>query len=158
MVAEAGHEPNPVYRAQDGSLHLNGGGLYDSNEVDISARAGNVLVSLMYGEATPLDQSFVVVPRAYVVTSINGRPLVVGSDGGSVVAVVKKVASGTAIASGTALHTGNFDLKGTINTNQALTLEATANITLAAGDAIGIDCTGTMTAARGCITLELRPA
>ena len=84
--------------------------------------------------------------------------LVVGSDGSAVTAVIKKAPSGTAIASGTALHTGSADLKGTINTNQALTLSATpADLVLAAGDAVGIDCTGTMTAARGVVTVTLEP-
>lgn len=118
--------------------------------------AGNsFLVSIMYGEATPLDQCFVVVPRAARLLSATCRPLVVGSDGGGVTAVLKKAGDGTAIASGTAL-TGSADLKGTINTTQNLSLSATtAALSLAAGEAIGIDTTGTMTAARGVFTVEL---
>lgn len=117
-----------------------------------------VPVNFVYGEDLPLDASFFVADRAYRVVAINVRPLVVGSDGGAVTAVAKKVASGTAIASGTALHTGTIDLKGTINTNQALTLSATdANRLLAAGDAVGLDVTGTTTAARGVISVALLP-
>lgn len=116
------------------------------------------LVNMLYGEATPLDASFFVADRAYRVVSIIARPLVVGSDGSAVTAVVKKVASGTAIASGTALHTGTIDLKGTINTNQSKTLSSTdADLLLAAGDAVGIDVTGTTTAARGVISVALIP-
>lgn len=111
-------------------------------------------VSLMYGEATPLDQSFFVAPVAIRVVAVNLRPLVVGSDGGSVVATVKKTASGTAIASGTDLLSATLDLKATINTNAAGSLTATAaDLDVAAGTAIGIDTTGTMTAARGVITV-----
>ncbi len=125
---------------------------------DLRTGAGLIQANLMYGEATPLDQSFFVACRAYRVKAIIGRPLVVGSDGGAVTAVVKKVASGTAIASGTALHSSTFDMKGTINTNQSLTLSTTAaDLEIAAGDAIGIDTTGTMTAARGVISVLLAP-
>lgn len=116
------------------------------------------LVNMVYGEATPLDASFFVAHRAYRVVSIIARPLVVGADGSAVTAAVKKVASGTAIASGTALHTGSIDLKGTINTNQVKTLSSTdADLLLAAGDAVGIDVTGTTTAARGVISVALIP-
>lgn len=110
--------------------------------------------NLMYGEATPLDQSFFVAPVAIRVIGINNRPLVVGSDGGAVTAVVKKAASGTAIDAGTALMSDSFNLKATINTNVAGTLSATStDLDIAAGTAIGVDTTGTMTAARGVITV-----
>lgn len=36
MTAEVGHAPSRHYGAQDGSLHLNGAAVYDSNENDIS--------------------------------------------------------------------------------------------------------------------------
>lgn len=117
-----------------------------------------VVVSFVYGEATPLDAAFFVASRAYRVNKIIGRPLVVGSDGGGVTAEIRKAPSGTASASGTILHSGTLDLKGTINTNQSLTLSATtADLDLAAGDALCIDTTGTMTAARGVICVELLP-
>lgn len=123
-----------------------------------SGLGGAVLVPFNYGEATPLDAAIVTVDRSYIVQSIIARPLVVGSDGGAVTAQIRKAPSGTAIASGTALHSGSIDLKGTINTNQTLTLAATAVITLAAGDSIGLDVTGTTTAARGIVSVLLLPA
>lgn len=120
--------------------------------------AGAVSVNFVYGEATPIDAAFFVANRAYQVQSIIVRPLVVGSDGGAVTSEIRKVPSGTATASGTVLHSGTADLKGTINTNQTLTLIATpATILLAAGDAIGLDTTGTMTAARGVVSVLLLP-
>ena len=81
------------------------------------------------------------------------------ADGGAVTALVKKAPSGTAPASGTSLHaSGSLDLKGTVNTDQAATLSATAaDLLLAAGDALCLDVTGTTTAARGCITVTLVP-
>lgn len=123
-----------------------------------SGASGTIPVSYVYGEATPLDNTFFVASRKYRVRSIIVRPLVVGSDAGAVTATVNKAPSGTAIASGTALHSSSADLKGTINTNQTLTLSGTASVLeIAAGDAIGMDCTGTMTAARGVVTVTLEP-
>lgn len=122
--------------------------------------AGVIPVSFVYGEATPLDAPFfVAVGRRYRVLGIIVRPLVVGSDGGAVTAEIRKAPSGTAIASGTLLHSGTADLKGAINTNQTLTLSATSSaLDIAIGDCIGIDTTGTMTAARGVITVLLAPS
>ena len=115
-------------------------------------------ISIMYGEATPLDQSFAVMRQACQFVGGHVRPLVVGSDGSAVTGLVKKAPSGTAIASGTAISSTTIDFKGTINTNQALAVTATAaDANLAAGDAVGIDTTGTMTAARGCATLWFVP-
>lgn len=117
-----------------------------------------MVVSFVYGEATPLDCAFFVAARAWRVHKITVRPLVVGSDGGGVTAEFRKAPSGTASASGTILHSGTADLKGTINTNQALTLSATAAaLSLAAGDALCMDTTGTTTAARGVVSIELIP-
>lgn len=111
-------------------------------------------VSWVYGEATQIDASFMVMPVAVRVIAVNLRPLVVGSDGGAVTATVKKAASGTAIASGVNLLSAELDLKGTINTNAAGALTATAaDLDVAAGTAIGVDYTGTLTAARGVITV-----
>lgn len=119
---------------------------------------GAVAVNFVYGEATALDAAFFVASRAYQVQSIIVRPLVVGSDGGAVTAQIRKVPSGTATASGTVLHASTADLKGTINTNQSLTLSATADdILLASGDALGIDTEGTTTAARGVVSVLLLP-
>ena len=77
----------------------------------------------------------------------------------SVTAVIKKAASGTAITSGTALHSSSYNLKGTADTIQSLTLSTTASdLQIAAGTAIGIDFTGTLTAATGVVTITLAPA
>lgn len=118
-----------------------------------------IIVSHRYGDATPIDSPFFVAPRAMRVTKIVGRSLVAGTDGGAVTAVVKKAPSATAVASGTALHTGTIDLKTAADANfAAIGLSATsAALNLAAGDCIGLDVTGTTTAAVGIITLELEP-
>jgi len=116
-------------------------------------------VSWQYGEGTQIDAPFWVAPIACRVVSIVNRPFVVGSDGGAVTMVVKKAASGTAIASGTALMSDTFNLKATIDTNVTGTLTATAaDLDLAAGTALGIDYTGTLTAARGTLTVAYIPS
>lgn len=116
-------------------------------------------VSWQYGEGTQIDAPFWVAPIACRVVSIVNRPFVVGSDGGAVTAVVKKAASGTAIGSGTLLMADTFDLKATINTNVTGTLTATvADLDIAAGTALGIDYTGTLTAARGTLTVAYIPS
>lgn len=116
-----------------------------------------VFVNLRYDPNTA-DQVDFIAPRAFRVDSIVGRVEVAGTDAGAVTAAVKKVASGTDIASGTALHSGTMNLKGTVDTNQTLTLSTTdSDLEIAAGDAIGLDITGVMTAARGVITVALLP-
>lgn len=120
--------------------------------------AGGISVNFIYGEATPIDAPFFIADRAYNVRSIIVRPVVAGTDVSAVTAQVKKAASGTAIASGTLLHSGTIDLKGTIDTNQVLTLAAQPAIAIASGNAIGLDVTGTTTAARGVVSMLLLPA
>jgi hypothetical protein len=72
---------------------------------------------------------------------------------------MKKASGTTAIASGTALHSGTYNLKGTADTVQNLTLSTTASVlAIAAGDRIGVDFAGTLTAAVGTITVTLIPA
>lgn len=108
--------------------------------------------------ATTVDCTLFTADRAYVVKAIRGRVDVAGT-GGACTATIRKVASGTAITSGTALHTGSFNLVGTVNTQQALTLSATASdLLLAAGDSIAYDLTGTATSAVGAISVILNPA
>lgn len=108
--------------------------------------------------SAPDDQYIAVIPRACRVKAISGRPYVLGSDGGGVTAVLRKVPSGSAIATGTVLHTGSYNLKGAADTTQALTLSVTpADLELAVGDALALDVTGVTTAARGTLTVFLAP-
>ncbi len=108
--------------------------------------------------ASSVDKVFFVATRAYRVKSIIARVEAAGTDAGAVTAAVKKAPSGTAIASGTALHSGTINLKGTAATNQTLTLSTTSSdLDIDAGDAIGIDFTGVLTAATGAVTVALAP-
>lgn len=123
--------------------------------IDTFIGAGGGETVTYYFGPTPIDTPFWVAPYACTVTSISFRP--VASAAGATL-VVKKAPSGTAVASGTALHSNNFTLDGTANTNQAGTLSATAAARdLAAGDALGIDVTGTTTNATGVVTVTVVP-
>jgi hypothetical protein len=105
------------------------------------------------------DAAAFVAGRAYRVVGATARVEVAGTDAGAVTAAVKRASSGTDIAAGTAIHTGTINLKGTVDTNQALTLSGTsADLDIAAGQAIGVDFTGVLTAARGVVTVALAPA
>ena len=133
----------------------------DRGDTELAGVDGNgfgfVLVNMTYTAAS-VDAVYFVADRAYRVKVITGRPTVAGTDGSAVTAVVKKAASATAITSGTALHSGTYDLKGTANTNQALTLSTTdTDLNIAAGDCIGVDFTGTLTSATGVVTVSLTP-
>lgn len=140
--------PNIVQNS-DGSMGLAG--------VD-GGTGGFVPVNIEYN-ASSVDKTSFVATRAYRVLGIAGAPTVAGTDAGAVTAAIKKASGTTAIASGTALHSSTFNMKGTINTVQTLTLSTTASdLEIAAGDRIGVDFTGVLTAATGTITVMLAPA
>lgn len=118
---------------------------------------GFVPVTINYTASTP-DCTFFVADRAYVVKAIRGRVDVAGT-GGACTAQIRKTPTATAPASGTVLHSGSYNLVGTANANQALTLSTTASdLLLAVGDALSYDLTGTATSAVGSITVHLAPA
>lgn len=133
----------------DGSMGIQG--------VDLDA-GGFITINIEYTHSS-VDKVCFVATRSYVVQGITGRPTVAGTDASAVTAVIKKAASATAITSGTALHSSTFNLKGTADTIQALTLSTTASdLAIAAGTAIGIDFTGVLTSATGVVTVTLAPA
>jgi hypothetical protein len=161
-AAPVGYAPGCRFLKTNGTTvatvsYVNVGTRASSNFVT-EGLTGAYSVSFVYGEATAIDAAFFVASRAFQVQSIIARPLVVGSDAGAVTAQIRKAPSGTAAASGTVLHSSTIDLKGTINTNQALTLSATASdILLASGDSLCFDVTGVLTAARGVVSVLLLP-
>jgi hypothetical protein len=106
--------------------------------------------------AASVDKRFFVAPVACTVQKVTLCVTAAGSDGGAVTAMIEKVPSGTAIGSGTDVLASALNLKSTANTNAAGTLHGTAgNLALAAGDALAVDFTGTLTAATGVITVVL---
>jgi hypothetical protein len=139
------------------NIQQNSDGSQDWDGADHSS-AGYIPVNIEYN-ASSVDKVSFVATRAYYVKSITGRPTVAGTDGSAVTAAIKKAASATAITAGTALHSGSFNLKGTADTVQNLTLSTTASdLLIPAGTCIGIDFTGTLTSATGVVTVMLAPA
>lgn len=132
----------------DGSMGLQGEDRDDG---------GFLSINIEYN-ASSIDKTCFVATRKYAVKAISGSPTVAGTDAGAVTAAIKKASGTTAIASGTAVHSSTMNLKGTINTVQNLTLSTTgSDLLIAAGDRIGVDFTGTMTAAVGVISVVLAP-
>ncbi|WP_017521949.1 hypothetical protein ACQCLI_18120 [Pseudomonas nitroreducens] len=137
-----------IKQGADGALGIEGSAGGDG---------GFVPVTLNY-LATTTDCTIFTADRPYTVKAIRGRVDVAGT-GGACTAVIRKVPSGTALTSGTALHTGSYNLVGTANAQQTLTLSTTASdLLLAAGDSIAYDLTGTATSAVGNISVLLNPA
>lgn len=107
--------------------------------------------------ASAVDQWVYVADHPVEVVKVQIVPNVAGTDAGAVTAAVKKASGTTAVASGTAVHSGTMDLKGTINTLAAATLSTTkSERELAANDRLGVDFTGTLTAAVGLIQIRLK--
>jgi hypothetical protein len=91
--------------------------------------------------------------RAYVLDAIVGRTFVAGTGGAATVSFYL-APSGTAPAAGTVLHSGTFNMVGTINTDQTLTLTTTA---IPAGSGVYAVYTGTATSAIGGVSVQGRP-
>ena len=107
--------------------------------------------------AALVTQKFYVAPRAGIVTDIRGATRVAGSGGACTISFYK-AASGVSIGSGTLLHVGSFNLVGTADTNQVLTLVANNDtLTLQAGDSLGYVLTGTATSAVGTVGVTIEP-
>lgn len=92
--------------------------------------------------------------RAIILDAIEGRTFVIGTGGAATVAFWM-APSGTAPTAGTALHSGTFNMVGTIHTDQALTLTTTR---VPAEYAVWAVFTGTATSAIGGISVLGRPA
>ena len=118
----------------------------------------DVVVPFNYDAAGNAVDTWVFVADAdYELAGVRIVPTVAGTDAGAVSADVVKASGTTAVGSGTTMLTSTLDLKGTANTLVTRTLTATlANRRLAAGERIGINFTGVLTAAVGLIQLNLK--
>lgn len=103
-----------------------------------------------------VTNTFFTATRRWKVVGIRGR-VTTSATVATPTFILYRAPSGTAIASGTTLHTGTFDLVGTPDTNQTLTLAAAANLEVAVGNSIGLALTGTATTAAGTVTVTLVP-
>ncbi len=102
------------------------------------------------------DEAFFIASRAMQVVSIRQVHSTAGTNGSAVSLQVVKDTGTDAPGAGTNLLTNNssagFNLKGTANTVQTGTLNATvANLKLAAGDRLSVDFAGTLTDAAGVV-------
>lgn len=97
--------------------------------------------------------TFFVAPQACKVTAISEVHSTLGTDAGTVTAVVTKDTGTQAPGAGTSLHqSGSFNLKGANNTVQNAVLSTTpATLILAAGDRLAVKLTGTPTAVAGAV-------
>jgi hypothetical protein len=137
--------------------YINIGSKTSANFVSVGLM-GAIYINYVFGETTPIDAPFFVADRRYLLQALTARILVAGTDPSAVTAQIRKAASGTAISAGTLLHSGTINLKGAVDTNQTLTLvTGTANLTISINNAIGLDVTGTTTAARGVVGVLLLP-
>ncbi|MBN9393442.1 MAG: hypothetical protein J0I20_35755 [Chloroflexi bacterium] len=156
----------PVGRVIAGTSSLFGSGydkLLEVNmfgvEAAVAKDAGRVVVTSELLAAS-VDKWVFIADKAYKVTAVNEIHSVVG---GSSAAVRPRKITDTSAPGASAganvkeLTTAAADLTATINTTQALTLSATAaDLTLAAGDKIGLDFSGTLTGLVGLIEIVLK--
>ena len=148
-----------IQRTADDISVVSGGTITLESGADIVGGGVGLTAVVFRWDSATVDMCSFVAPRKFKIVGIKSRVDVAGTDLGAVTAAVKKAPSGTGIASGTALHTGTVDLKGTANANQSLTLSVVAGaLDIAVGDAIGLDVTGVLTLASGCVTVLLAPA
>lgn len=107
--------------------------------------------------AALVTQKFYTNIRPSVVVDIRGTVRVAGSGGACTVSIFK-VPDGVAVASGTLLHTGSYNLVGTVDTQQVLTLATDITVlNMKAGDALGYVLTGTATSAVGSFQVTIEP-
>lgn len=165
--AAAGDEGKPVFASDDQTgtytptTYSNFIGwvnrVISTTAVEVEAHYGYSparAASLPYLAAATDGDVVVIFPKPVTIASAILRPEAAGTDTAAVTVAVKKAASATAIASGTAIHSGTGDLKGTAATNQALTLTSAALVSTA-NSAVGLDFTGTLTAAKGTVVLSV---
>lgn len=130
----------------------------------ISDRAPVVLTINLPLNGDCVDQNVFIADRPYDVIAVRESHAVAGNDAGAVTLDVKKATSTTAIASGTTVLASTFDMKGTANTVVTKTranagVVSTAVATLAQGDRLGLDFTGTITTLSGVqVSIMLRPS
>lgn len=102
--------------------------------------------STMQANAQAVDHHFFIADRAYSLVAVREIHSTAGTDAGAVTLDVKKCTGTQAPSAGTTVLTATFNLKGTADTVNAGTIVAT---TLAVGDRLAVDITGTTTSVAG---------
>ncbi len=152
----------PKWQNPLGGPDISGVGISSTGQITLGGQLviPPVLVPAVYmmeTNAAIVDQVFYIANQAMRVVSITEKHRVLGSS--TPTAVVKKCTSGQTIAQGTSVMSGSFDLHATAETLQTATLASDqGTITLAAGDRLAFDITGTTTALAGVlVTVMLQP-
>jgi hypothetical protein len=117
----------------------------------------DMLVNVPIAAAT-VDSNVFIATGPCEVVGVSEVHTVAGSDGGAVTLDVTKCDGTEAPASGVTVLSSTIDLKGTANTVVNRTLTATtADRKLIAGERLGINVTGTLTAlAGGVVTIRIK--
>jgi hypothetical protein len=117
----------------------------------------DMLVNVPIAAAT-VDSNVFIATGPCEVVGVSEVHTVAGSDGGAVTLDVTKCDGTEAPASGVTVLSSTIDLKGTANTVVNRTLTATtADRKLIAGERLGINVTGTLTAlAGGIVTIRIK--
>lgn len=123
-----------------------------------SANATSMSSFVTYNYISTLaTQEIFVAPIRLRLTGISGVTRVAGS-GGACTLAFYKCSDGIAVGSGTLLHSGTFDVAGTADINQYLTIVADVDsLNFQPGDRLGYVLTGTATSAVGNITATFEP-
>jgi hypothetical protein len=139
-----------IYVDSNGSIQVHNGTNF------VAGGGGNVPISRSV-EAASVDAYVFVADRAYRVVSVAEIHAVAGSDGGAVTLFVNKCTGTQAPSAGSPVTALSFNLKSTAATAVSQNGAGSA-ASLAAGDKLAFDFTGTLTAlAGGCVTIILRP-
>lgn len=121
-----------------------------------NATSNSKFLDLRY-TANTVTQKVFIAPIAVRVTAIQGVPRVAGS-GGACTFTFLKTADTVVPTSGTSLSGDSFNVAGTADINQYLTLVTNVDsLTLQPGDALSMVLTGTPTSAVGVVTVTLEP-
>jgi hypothetical protein len=101
-----------------------------------------------------VDQHLFTAKDAWQITAVRLLPAVAGTDGGDVKVNVTVCDDTEAPSAGVAALASVLNLKGTANTIQSATMGA--SVSVASGDSVGLDFTGTPTSAVGCVTIYMK--
>ena len=98
-----------------------------------------------------------IATNPITITAISGVTTTAGTGGACTVTFVK-CANGVALANGIALNSGSFNLVGTVDTIQNLTLINTpGNLDMNVNDSVAMVLTGTATSAVGTVQITYEP-
>ena len=124
-----------------------------THDSEIDVLEASLFVSETFAEVaadTDYDRFIWTAPFACKVSNVSEIHNVAGDDSGAVNLSIEKVPSGTDIGSGTDILGAVLSLKTTADTVQYGTLSVTeADYTLAAGDSLAFDFSGTLTTLQG---------